>query len=155
MVYAAAFKYMNDNIICLECKSIMTDYELAIRNGFLSVVPTAEVTSCLFHFKQAVKKKARKFNEMMRFIKSNVEAKKLYFKLMSLPLLPAVKIGTAFAKLEGMCIELQEKEGKGKVFDAFIHYIYNQWISGKHVSLNVFSQCFISIVYTCVTYFYM
>lgn len=113
----------------------MTDFEIAIRSAFVELVPTAEVTSCYFHFKQAVKKKARKFGAMMHFIMANSEAKNLYFKLMSLPLLPADRIRSVFSKLKAIAEKLQEEEEKDHIFDDFLRYFYNQWISGVHVCI--------------------
>lgn len=116
----------------------MTDFEVAIQNAFLTVVPDAEATSCLFHFKQAVKRKARKFGEMMKFIMSNAQARHLYFKLMSLPLLPADRIANMFDQLKDAALELQTAEGMGNIFDGFLRYYFKQWIEGGHVSIIVY-----------------
>lgn len=112
----------------------MTDYESALRIAFLHVVPDAQITSCFFHFKQAVKKNARKHGTLMKFIKSNSEARALYYKLMSLPLLPAQHIEESFNKLKEFCAELQVRESQDAIFDRFLQYYYNQWIRGTRVS---------------------
>lgn len=91
VAYVAALKYINENVMPLECYMIMTDFELALRNAFKSLVPNALVRLCWFHFTQACKRVARKLEELFQLIKGD-DGKAIHHRLLALPLLPADKI---------------------------------------------------------------
>lgn len=129
VTYRAIFQYIHDNVIPLNCSSFMCDYERAMRNAFLSVVSDARVSSCHFHFTQAVKRNAMKCPTMIQFIHNNKEAAKVYYKLLSLPLLPSANIREAFDELK------TQAQSLSPVFDRFLIYYYRQWIEGKRVSI--------------------
>lgn len=62
-------------------------------------------------------------------------AKRFYYKLLSLPLLPAHTIRMTFEKLKLQAEVYQDMHGHPNAFDRFFNYYYNQWISGtRHVS---------------------
>lgn len=128
--YTAVFKYIHENIIPLTCKSFMTDYEKAMRAGLLDVLPNGTATACVFHFKQAAKRNARKSPALIKFLNSTPNAKRLYYKLLSLPLLPAVEIANAFAELKKQALDMN------KVFSTFLNYFEQQWINGTQVGFT-------------------
>lgn len=69
--YIAVICYVHENLSIangLNCKSLMSDYEIAMTDAFLTVVPIASVTHCHFHFAQAVKRNAKKCTAMQNFI---------------------------------------------------------------------------------------
>lgn len=98
--YKAVFRYVNDNVMTLDCSLFMADYEKALRNGFASVVPQAKFLGCWFHFCQAVKRQAMKMFTLMKLIRSDKDDERLYYKLLCLPLLPADKICSAFETIK-------------------------------------------------------
>lgn len=113
----------------LQCKTFMSDYETALRNGFAAVVPDANLASCWFHFVQAVKRNAVKLPNLVKLIRSNPAAGNIYYKLQSLPLLPAKHIVPAFNMLKSEAYSLN----KG-LFARFFKYYENQWLKRVRVS---------------------
>lgn len=107
--YRAVFEFVNENVMSLECKEFMSDYETALRNAFQSVVPNAKLTACFFHFCQACKRNAAKLPNLMKLVRTNPTAEALYYKLLCLPLLPANLIGPAFNMLKSEAFELDRK----------------------------------------------
>lgn len=117
----------------LECHSFMTDYEHALRNALASVVPEAKITSCWFHFTQSCKRKACKLPGFIDTIHENTEAKKSYYELLALPLLPAVNIPIAFQIIK-MRINTLEIPN----FNGFLTYYENQWLKRVCIILFLF-----------------
>lgn len=117
--YTAVFKYINDNIIDLNGKASMTDYEKVMRNALKKLFPNMKLDACWFHFTQAVKKNAFKHAGMKRLIRTNTDAANVYYKLQALPLLPANEIQTA-------CLML--KSQAPVKFKKFLQYYERQWL---------------------------
>lgn len=68
--YVTVFRYAHENLGIthgLNCRSFMADYEVALMDAFLEVVPTAQTQHCHFHFCQANKRNAKKCSEMTNF----------------------------------------------------------------------------------------
>lgn len=76
VAYEAVFRYINDHLGItegLKCKTLMADYEIAMTDGFLAVVPSATVSHCHFHFAQAVKRNAQKCSVLQNYLDSYVK----------------------------------------------------------------------------------
>lgn len=87
--YEAAFDFINLKIFNMEgTKLFVTDYELALRNALRKKYPGSKLSSCHFHFAQAIRRKGTQIHGFIDFLRSNDAAKKIYYKLMYLPLLP-------------------------------------------------------------------
>lgn len=127
--YHGVFEYIHKEILPLDCQSFMCDYERAMRNGFTAVVPDARITSCDFHFTQAAKRNAMKYPTLIQLIHNNADAAKIYYKLLSLPLLPSDRIREAFDELK------KQAQSMTPVFNKFLIYFNRQWIEGKRVSI--------------------
>lgn len=123
ITYRAIFGYIHENILCLECKSMMSDYERAMRNAFAAVVPSAKQYGCLFHYTQALRRFAQKHPGLVRLLITNPAANKIYKKLMCLVLLPAESIVAEFDIIEKEAQELDSK------FNVFTSYIKRQWLT--------------------------
>lgn len=122
--YEAVFDFINAKIFDLSgTKTFITDYEMAIRNALRKKYPRAKQTACLFHFAQAVRRKATKINGFVEFLQSNERAKKIYYQLMYIPLLPSNCIAAAF---QNVCNKA-DAIGRAK-FEPFIKYYRKQWI---------------------------
>lgn len=103
----------------------------------------------------------RRFREFLsntfffKFIEKNIfyfkltsdpKAKRFYYKLLCLPLLPAKSIRMAFQQLKLQMEIYQEEKGFSGAFDRFLYYYENQWINGtRHVSA-VLSSLFLIIL---------
>lgn len=109
----------------------MCDFEKALRNAFILVVLDADVASCLFHFKQATKRNFMKNGRLVQFCRENNTAKKLYYKLMMLPLLPAKHIRSCFDTLKNQALSMTE------LYRRFLAYYKLQWIRGLNVIYNL------------------
>lgn len=72
ITYQYVFVYVNNQLGLtngLQCKSFMADYEIALTDGFLAIVPGTDVSHCLFHYTQACKRNAQKCNLLQHFMK--------------------------------------------------------------------------------------
>lgn len=122
--YLHLFKYIKDNIFDMTCFSFTTDYERAMRKALRSIYPDSKFVHCWFHFCQAAKKRAAQTPQLIPFIHNNVEAAEIYYKLLSLPLLPAHHIKNEFQKLKFIA-----RAKYRAVFADFVSYYERQWIN--------------------------
>lgn len=127
LAYDAALEYINQNIISLQCRQYMTDYELALRNAFSKVAPDALASACDFHVIQANKRHLRECKELVQFLESKGDKAKagneLFKHLLNLPLLPADQIQQMFTKIKHKALALNRT-----AFKRFLNYYQNQWI---------------------------
>lgn len=75
----------------------------------------------------------------MNLIKNNVEAKKMWWKLLCLPLLPPQHIASEFHRLRSEAISLSKK------FEKYLRYYDKQWIGGRFEtpeSISVFNRSY-------------
>ena len=94
-----------------------------MRNALRKLHPDLKIFGCWFHFCQAVKRQAKKLNELAIQINQNKSAQLIYHKLLSLPLLPPKEINTAFHIL---CTEAKEIDEKS--FLNFLLYYERHWL---------------------------
>lgn len=140
--YAHVFKYIRDNLIELEGASIMSDFEIAMRRALKEVFPNTKLMSCWFHFTQAAKKRAMQSPQLIPYLLQCEEARAIYYKLLSLPLLPAHSIVDEFKKLKIIALANHRK-----YFADFINYYEKQWIKKVryffcHAFINFFWNFF-------------
>lgn len=122
--YEHLFKYLKNNIINLgNGKSIMTDFECAMRNALRAVFPQIKLNCCWFHFTQAAKKRAMQTPQLIPFLLQNKDAREIYYKLLSLPLLPPKDIVPMFRELKVLALA-----NNRELFADFIKYYEGQWI---------------------------
>lgn len=122
--YDAVFDYIEKNIFQLSrAASFTTDYELAIRSAIAKCNPTAVYFACHFHFTQACKRRASQIDGFVTLIRSNTEAESIYYRLLSLPLLPVDHIIPAFNELQ-----TEARALKNKNMNKFCSYYRRQWI---------------------------
>lgn len=121
--YEHVFRYIKDKIFDLQGQSMMTDFECAMRNAIRTVHPDVKLLSCWFHFTQAVKKRAMQSPQLIPYLQQNEEGKEIYYKLMSLPLLPPDEIFPEFEKLKILALANHKQH-----FLEFIKYFEFQWL---------------------------
>lgn len=102
-------------------KSIIMDFELAMRNALKNIYPNTELNTCWFHFCQAAKRRARKLPNFVNAVATNEEARSAYYKLLALPLLPAKDIIPTFG-----LVKTQVEQNKAVT--EFFNYFEKQWI---------------------------
>lgn len=122
--YLHAFKYIKEYIFDLECHSFMTDFELPMRAALRELYPLVILLTCWFHFTQALKKRAMQSPQLIPYLYSNTNAAEIYYKLMSLPLLPAEFIVPEFKKLK-----ILAKAAHRNIFDDILKYYEKQWLT--------------------------
>lgn len=123
--YIHVLEYIEQNVFSMKnCSSFMTDYERAMKNALRAVYgPQVKIFSCWFHFTQAVKRKASQIDGFYSFIRANAERERLYYKLLSLPLLPSYCIHDIFRVLD-----VTARDWKNAAMNAFLDYYNRQWI---------------------------
>lgn len=137
--YLHLFKYINEHVMSLECSSFMSDFELAMRNALRTLFPHIDQYTCWFHFAQAIRRKLNDLPELKSLVRTDKDARKLLYKFMAIPLLPADKIINGFQLLVGQ---------SNDAFTRFITYFENQWlkkVSCFHISLCHSHMCYFFI----------
>lgn len=129
--YEDAFTYVHQYVMNLDCASFTTDYEVAMRNALRVLFPNALQFACLFHFNQAVKKNAYKSNALVELIRSNEQARSVYYRLQCLPLLPAEYIPDMFDALKVEAYKIDRP-----TFRPLLKYYHRQWL--VRVSKNTY-----------------
>lgn len=118
------FKYIEENVCRLQPTSFMSDFEDALRNALRSVYPGVESKGCWFHFTQALRRKCKSIPGMWVAVQTSEDgANILLKKFRALALVPADQMWEAFQMLR---IEAHQF---GQLFDAFVNYFEQQWMS--------------------------
>lgn len=120
--YEHALKYINENVFSLQCETIITDYESAMRQAIRNVVPGVKLLGCWFHYAQAIRRKFASISELFELIRTNENISTIYYKFICLALLPHDKIERAFNELALEALQMSE------TFTPFIRYFQNQWL---------------------------
>lgn len=123
--YGHLFSYIKENIFDMNCLSIATDFERAMWMPLKEMYPNVRFIKCWFHFTQAAKKRAQQTPQLIPYLRNpeNSDALEIYYKLLSLPLLPASCIAEEFKILK-----IKARAKHRHVFDDFLSYYENQWI---------------------------
>lgn len=121
--YLHVFKFIEKNICSLECNTFVTDYERAMKNAIHILYPNAILTSCWFHFTQAVRKNASQFPHFYELIRRNSDAAFIYRQFQCIPLIKEKNIKPAFEELCAKANRLNRRD-----FAPFIKYFNKQWI---------------------------
>lgn len=129
--YRHLLTYIQKNVFNLRAESFMTDFEISMRNAVQKLYPQAKHYTCWFHFCQAVKRHASKIENFTVTIRANPEARKIYHKLMCIPLLPIHAIEDAFYELKEEALAFDSI-----FFRRFLSYYENQWIRKVGVQLD-------------------
>lgn len=99
----------------------MSDYEVAMRNALMSIYPQVPRLACWFHFTQAVKKKAKKFPDLTKVLKKDARLRKVFYKLLALPLLPANHIEACFQVIKSEFADTPSAK-------ELLEYFQRQWL---------------------------
>lgn len=129
--YEHCLRYVHENVFSLRCESIITDYEIAMRQALKEVVPGIKLLGCWFHFAQAIRRKVASICELFELVRTNDKIRHVYYKIICIALLPFEKIERTFNELALEGLELT------KHFTPFVKYFRNQWL--KRVGAKNFS----------------
>lgn len=122
--YVAALQYVNDNIINLNGRGIIIDFERAMRASLKKVAPNLPILGCWFHFAQALRRRMASMKSLFELIKKNHDAKIIFRKFQCLALLPHEEIKNAFVHLLREALD----EKNFKEFSLFIAYFKKEWL---------------------------
>lgn len=124
VAYEHAYNYIENNIFKLSrVASFTTDYEIAMRTAIRNCNPAAKLFACHFHFSQACKRKATQIDGFITLIRTNQQAESIYYRVLSLPILPVGHIMAAFNELRKEARSL-----KSSSMNRFFNYFRKQWI---------------------------
>lgn len=121
--YFDVFKYINTNVMDLNCAKFTSDYEVSLRNALQKICPTALLVACWFHFCQAVRRFASKIDGFLIFLRSNQAAAIVFQQVLCLPLLPHEHILTTFNLLQDRAFAIDKTK-----FITFFVYFKRQWL---------------------------
>lgn len=143
--YKSVFNYINENIISLNAGGIITDFELALRNGLRHVVPHNYLLGCWFHHCQALRKRVATHTKLFALIRKDKKAKEMYRNFQCLALLPPDKIKPTFEEMAFKCLQQYPE------FAKFIDYYDKQWIKKETPqNYSVFLQVHYFAFFSCV-----
>lgn len=138
--YCSVFRYIHENILPLDCQYFMVDYEVAVKRALETVVPGIDVRHCWFHHNQANKRNVKKLGKPFTdYLQNDEQAKRLFKKLLCLPLLPADEIVAAFADLKLEVYALNSAN-----YNRFMDYYERQWIQRVFAKFSFLFLIYIS-----------
>lgn len=83
--YVSVLNTLVELVPNINVRSVMADYEAALRQGIRNVLPAANLLGCWFHYARAVHKKAAALHLVRR---EDVDGQRIIKMAMVLPLLP-------------------------------------------------------------------
>lgn len=103
----------------------MSDFEPALQNAITSVYEKCILNGCWFHYKQAVCRKCRSMrNNFFKKIVADNSARKVYERIMSLPLLPSKMIADGFNQLK----ECARNPNSMSLLEPLFGYFEKNWL---------------------------
>lgn len=119
--YTAVFHYIN-TVYDLNPSEVITDFEGGLRKAISIVYPNCLIRGCWFHYSQAIRKKVRSCN-LLKTIKSDSEANRVYHMIMCLPLLPSENFLDGFNFIKNRATE----QGLLEPFQGVFAYYQSYW----------------------------
>lgn len=132
-LYKQVFDFIEKNLFKLKPAKFMADFEAGLRNAINEFYPDAVLCGCWFHFCAAVRRKFLSL-QLHDLIKEVPAAKKIYRKILSLPLLPAELILNGYNLVK----EEAKRNNLNKDFKAIFNYFEQYWL--RLVSFLLFSS---------------
>lgn len=120
--YKDALEYVNENLIELQGRGMITDFEKAMRSALHQVVPDLKTYGCWFHYCQALRRKMASMKELFELVKRNSKCYTIFRKFQCLALLPHEMIQAAFIEL------CKEALKESNLFCDFIDYMDKEWM---------------------------
>lgn len=132
--YTHLFNCINDNIVSLRCESFITDYESAMRSALRTVLgENLNLYGCWFHYTQAIRRQAGKITDFFSKMRRRANYKKIYYKLLALPLLPHHCIEDAYDDI----IMESERQRCKRLFEPLFNYFQRQWLNRVNIIYSI------------------
>lgn len=93
--YKAVFQFIEENVFKLEPTEFITDFELGMRKAINEFYPSAKLRGCWFHYCRAIKRKVISLG-LLKFIRDDKKANRIYYKMLILPLLQSEQFMEAY-----------------------------------------------------------
>lgn len=122
-LYELIFKYLRDDIK-ISPTDIMCDFERAMKKAANSVWQNCQINGCLFHYRQALSRRARKEKNLSKKLNKNSSARVALHLFMNLSFLPEYLI---YEGLE-VIYKFQKSHKLFKAFKSFNKYFEKNWI---------------------------
>lgn len=127
--YFYLFEFLRD-ALQINPGSLMADFEKAVRKAAREVWPACKVEGCMFHFCQALRRKARSFEEIAALFcspssRTRFQANKIIRMYMRLCMLPTCRIEEGLEKIVGYTKQ-QRHHGP---FIRFNEYFKETWMN--------------------------
>lgn len=123
-LYKEIFKYLRKELK-IKASKVMSDYEKGMRKAIRAVWSSCEVCGCLFHYCQAIVRKAKQIKALSKKYRHNPTVYKVIKLLTRLPLLPQDKIQEGFHAI----LKYQRKYKIDSLFKEFNNYFSKEWLS--------------------------
>lgn len=122
-LYERIFKYIEKNIFKLQPARFMADFESGLRKAIKNCYPYVALNGCWYHYCCSIRRRLVSIH-MHQFIENHHEARIIYRKLLSLPLLPAQSIVGGFDMIKAEA----KAHGIYKEFKKFFEYFNDYWL---------------------------
>lgn len=122
--YIAVFSYIENNLFKLQPSQFMADFESGLRAAISNFYPTTQLNGCWFHYCSSLRRNLLSMS-LYDLITNSQNAKSIYRKMLSLPLLPPESIEGGF-----QLIKQEARVSKlFKPFRQFFNYFQNFWLN--------------------------
>lgn len=128
-LYEKVFQFFRD-AHQINPQTLMCDFERAMKNAAKSVWRSCIIRGCLFHYEQAILRKAKRTPKIAKGLKKSTHVKQVMKMMAKIPLLPEDKLEEGLLET----LNYQKTHRLSKMFKTFNQYYIKQWSK----------QCFIS-----------
>lgn len=129
--YFCLFEFLRD-ALNINPGTLMADFEKAVRKAAKVIWPACKVEGCMFHFCQAVRRKARSYDEIAALLECNRSSQTRFIAnniirmFMRLCLLPTCKIEEGIREI----LEYAKQHRLYASFTRFHEYFQETWMKG-------------------------
>lgn len=122
-LYERVFMYI-EQIFKLQPTRFMTDFESGMRAAIKKCYPEAKLHGCWYHFCAALRRRLCSL-QLLRVIANSEQARRIYRKMLSLPLLPEEHIESGY-----LLIKEEARQNKlHRLFKVFFDYFERFWLN--------------------------
>lgn len=121
-LYVKIFEYMRD-IHEIYPHTVMCDFEKGMKNAGKRVWKNCTIRGCLFHFQQAILRKAKSFPEIASSLNKSINVRYAVRMFGKIPLLPSNKLEDGLLEV----FQFQKSHKLAKMFKGFNKYYMRQW----------------------------
>lgn len=123
-LYERVFAYIEKNIFKLNPTQFMCDFETGLRAAIRKFYPNTPMHGCWFHYSQRIRSRHMKSN-MYRLITEDFYARRIYRKMLRLPLLPAENILEGYESIKADARSNRLSVAFRQIFKYFEEYWLN------------------------------